>query len=168
MSLHTLWLGIEYKGCHGRNRKTMAKTRRNYHFQYYDNADPEWSGSFGFNDRFGLWHTGILVDMEEGKVRTEGMNRTLGLTTRLFRSALADLPPGHYLKVFQNMEDSRGRNFGSCPRQPRSTEAQTSTSSSSPEKKRIGKRLSNRRCIASGPMYEAAMIRFGRTPSRCS
>jgi len=83
--------------------QSLAKTGRNDHFRHYYNADPEWSGSFGFNCHFSIWHTGILIDMEEGKLRTEGMDRTLGLTTRLLRSALADLPPSRFLKVFLNM-----------------------------------------------------------------
>jgi hypothetical protein len=83
--------------------QAIAKMRENYHFQEYYNAEPQWSGFFSFRERFSIWHTGILIDMEEGKVRTEGMDRTLDLTTRLLRSALADLPPSRYLKVFLNM-----------------------------------------------------------------
>jgi hypothetical protein len=50
---------LDWSGQTLESLQAMAKTGRNYHFQHYYYAEPEWSVSFGFRERFRIWHTGM-------------------------------------------------------------------------------------------------------------
>jgi len=45
---------LDWSGQTLESLQAMAKTGRNYHFQHYYNAEPAWSGSFGFRERFSI------------------------------------------------------------------------------------------------------------------
>ncbi|MDD4269284.1 MAG: hypothetical protein PHO07_08155 [Pirellulales bacterium] len=49
----------------------MAKTKNNNQFTEYDDAEPECSRSYGFRPHFKIWHTGLHIDMDDGKLPTD-------------------------------------------------------------------------------------------------